>query len=335
LTTSSPLSGRGVPALRSDPQPLGTEHSATTTASTSRDAAAALPLALAGAAAAIGAIALGAASHRAAFSPVLGDVVDGVQLLANPATPDTVKGIVWGVPKNGSMWGIAPRVSVEHVDQGFLGDCWDVAGMGGIAVARPDEIDGKIVQEFANHVVVRVDGKHVAISKELPLINGTPAFAGAEDVDRVYWPAYIEKAQAALLPDGYNGLKGGRSTTTFEQLLGSDAKLQPGTPGGPFADGATAFADRVPVALGSVPETGRSPELTKLMTDLNVHGNHAYVVVKRGLTDAGEPTIRLFNPWGHKHPVRDLTASEVNQMFRVSYTPDALRAYPKPTTAAA
>ncbi|MCW2925122.1 MAG: peptidase calpain [Thermoleophilia bacterium] len=250
---------------------------------------------------------------RPISSKVIG-AVEGAKLLSNPSLPARTAAR-WGVPTHGTLFGTAPgpRVSIEHADQGALPDCWNVAGIAAIAHRRP-EVFERMVREVGDHIVVDLPGRSVAVTKELPLTpSGKPAFAASGD-DGVLWPAYVEKAQAAVSRGGYRALGGGQTRFSFRDLLGTDPVRVPSR--------GSIHDDVVHHLRAGTPVTLSAKKLTSAaMRAANVHGDHYYVAVEEIGRD-GSSRVRLFNPWGEKHPTRALDARELAAMFSGLDTPN-------------
>ncbi|MCW2972813.1 MAG: peptidase calpain [Thermoleophilia bacterium] len=294
------------------PPPAPAQDDASTTTAP-RGTSVGAPLLIGGAALAVAGVVLGVRLLRPVASKVIG-TVEGVELLSNPRmSRSTQKVYSWGVPKEGTVFGVAPKpaVSIEHVDQGGLGDCWNVAGMGAIAYREPETITN-MVRESGDHVIVALPNRTVALTRELPLRSqdGGPGYAGRLQDDPVLWPSYIEKAQAAVLPNGYRSLEGGFGRTSFEQLLGAAPASRRST-GSVTQDIAAAFRTDRPTVVG----------VRSNVHEVNLHGSHEYVV-----TDvAGEGAdlkVTLFNPWGEQHPTRALGEADLRGVINEVATPD-------------
>ena len=266
--------------------------------------------------------------HRRFANPnskVIG-VIEGVELLSNPRLPRGVKAS-WGVPGgNSTLFSQgAPRVSIEHVDQGALGDCWNIAGHGAIAHRRPAVFEG-MVREAGEHIIVDLPGRPIAVTRELPLDGaGSPRFGGSGPDDPVLWSAYVEKAQATLTGSGYQGLAGGYTKDAFRQLLGVEP-VKVASRGTIVDDVAHAVQSGQPVAISTHPPSAISPELAARMEALNVKPNHYYIPTE--VHGSGEATrVELFNPWGKKHPKEPIGASDLRAIFDGLDTPDTYVRY--------
>jgi len=318
MTKIQPAAARTTTPTTTTPEPstapVGEAPAPSTDASSSDGGFPILPVAIGGG---IAAAVLGAGALYLAKRPIQSSVigmVDGVELLSNPRTTKEISKHAWGVPTEGGVFGAGQygRVSLEHVDQGALGDCWNVAGMGAIAHRRPEAIE-QLVRESGDAVIVNLPERPVAVTKELPLQDGSPVYGGSGPDDPVHWPAYVEKAQAALARDGYRSLEGGWARESFDQLLGTTSKEVTGS-SRIIDDIEARFAAKEPLAIAT-----RSDD-TARMQELNVHGNHYYVVKDVKGTGA-ERQVELHNPWGDKHPTKALTADELDEMFEALDTP--------------
>jgi hypothetical protein len=243
--------------------------------------------------------------------------IEGVDLLSNPPIPRHAKGVKWGMPSSGSTFGAAPgpKVSIEHVDQGVLGDCWDVSSMGAIAHRKPEVFEGMVKDVDDKHVIVHFPERSVAVTKELPMLDGSPAFGGSKPDDPVYWPAYVEKAQAAIRPGGYKALEGGNSWRAFHELLGTEP-VQGSSAGSVFDDALRLGRDKPPMTMSTKDPARLSSAAKERMEALQVFDDHSYVA--KDITDEGAD---LYNPWGRKHPNGPLSREDVNAIFDGVDTP--------------
>jgi hypothetical protein len=267
------------------------------------------------------ALALRAHDGRAFDSAVIGSV-NGVDLLSNPCLTKDARDAKWLAPTDGSIYGIAPapKVSIEHVDQGDLGDCWDVSGMGAIAHRQPAALEHMVEEVDDQHVIVHLAEKSVAITRELPMRDGTPAFAGSKQDDQVFWPSYIEKAQATQVRGGYRGLEGGNARDTFRQLLGADP-VAGDTSGSTFEDALRLGADKPPMTMATRDPGELDAATTARMEELQVYDDHSYIVNDLLGSDPSSAKIDRFNPWGHKHPKQPLGREDIDRIFHAVDTP--------------
>lgn len=259
-------------------------------------------------------------------SKVVG-AVDGVDLLSNPRLPRGFAGRGWAVPEHGSIFGPPPgaRVSIEHVDQGALGDCWNIAGFGAIAHRRPDVFEG-MVREVGEHVVVDLPARSVAVTRDLPIgRTGGPAFGGSGPDDPVYWPAYVEKAQAAVARNGYRSLEGGITSTSFRQLLGNEPR-QAASRGTILDDIAHHVRAKQPIAIATHSTMTADRATRRRMAELGIAANHYYVPTR--VTGQGaEARVALFNPWGKDHPREPVGLQDLQRIFQRVDTPDEYVSY--------
>lgn len=270
-------------------------------------------------------MARGTAARQAAPGSRVLDVVEGVELLANPRLPDKLSTRVWGVPEGATVFGRRPdaRVSIEHIDQGTLGDCWSLSTMGALAHREP-EVIANLVRESGDHVIVAFPDRPVAVTRELPLEHGEPRFAATGNDDPVLWPAYVEKAQAALAPDGYRSLDGGFASEAFQLLLGR-APRDVDAAGSIARDLERAYGKGLPTVIGSRIEGDFPASIAKRMEQLDVLDTHYYTV--RDVRGSGDDMVAtLFNPWGDTHP-QPLGPSDLTALFDDLTTPAAARAY--------
>lgn len=239
----------------------------------------------------------------------------------------------YGMP-SGTLWARHPfsntpaaRVRLAHVDQGYLNDCFLNAVMGAIALKQPERIE-RMLDYHDNHVDVRFPDGTIHIGRELPLLDGRPIYSGSGG-NGVLWPAYLEKAVAARLRDGYKRLdRGGDVRQAFQWLTGT----RPRKLAAPTDSIITDIRDRLGEGQAVVVGTYRTPSTStrgREMAALGLYADHAYVA-QTVFTKEGIPQLRLWNVWGNSHPmtlnedqVRRLV-SEVVTDRSWYFVPDAL-----------
>jgi hypothetical protein len=104
------------------------------------------------------------------------------------------------------------------VDQGALGDCWLLAGLGAIANTNQNDITSNVVDFNDGTYGVKLGDKFYRVDNELPT-NG-----GAADTKNGTWVAVVEKAFAHYRKgtNTYQSLDGGLSKEVFAALGGKN-----------------------------------------------------------------------------------------------------------------
>lgn len=259
---------------------------------------------------------IGAPRIRAPRNSRVVGTVAGVDLLSNPLLPPGVHAR-WAVPP-GTLFGEAPdvKVGVHHLDQGMLGDCWLLAAAGAIADRSPRTIQS-LFKEGKDTITVKLADGPVAVSRELPMSHGKMLLGGGDAGDPVLWPAYLEKAVAAIAPGGYRALDGGQPMVGYRLLLGEVSQYRT-APKDLLGDLARRLRRGEPAVVGSRPQD--TPTRRTLANRYDVVGLHGYIVhdVSRDLT--GKQLVHLVNPWGATHP-RPMPESALRELTFTVQTP--------------
>lgn len=196
-------------------------------------------------------------------------------------------------------------VSAYDVEQGLLGDCFVLGSLMAVARVRPDLIESMIRDNGDGTYAVRffeADGRETTKIVDTDTYfsqKGTPyrLYARTKD-ERELWPLLIEKAYAAMQPQGYETLDaGGYSSDVLAALTGKRVQtrlVNPALADTNFNTLKTALAEkRAVVAITQSPDgqAGTYEDAGLLM-------NHAYAVL--GVDEhAGEKYVVLRNPWGN------------------------------------
>lgn len=214
-------------------------------------------------------------------------------------------------------------VSIDHVSQGALGDCWALASMMGFADADPQLIEDAITQNENGTYTVRLyeDGEPVyyTITPEFVVDdNGKPQFvqpAYVQDPEGVTyyseaWPLIMEKALAEHFGGEYADIHGGWPYDAMEALTGTKSKKYNEAPSiqelerlhesGAVISPVTVFHDK-----DETPSYGDPYEGGLIQA-------HAYVVTG---VDAEADLITLENPWGTHLPTIEMSYSEFSESF--------------------
>lgn len=213
--------------------------------------------------------------------------------------------------------------------QGKLGDCYLVAALVAVAKTDPHLIRTMISEEHRGRYTVRLrqvgdrgDDVGVIVDRSFPYVTQArerlPAFANVGDQAVVrgwtyyeLWPAMIEKAYAQHR-GGYKEIEsGGHCATVFSFISGAPTETHEVVRLSPRHMAqriATALQSGYPVCVGTRKEVGR------LGAETDVVGLHAYVIWR--LEGGG---VRLYNPWGTKHPSRPITIRELHSIASYLY----------------
>ncbi|QDU23737.1 C2 family cysteine protease [Urbifossiella limnaea] len=201
-----------------------------------------------------------------------------------------------------------PRV--QDMDQGALGDCWLVSGLGTVAKHDPMAVRGRVVDFDDGTYGVRLGNNFYRVDNDLPVAVGgaTPVNAGF-GAENSMWVAVAEKAYAHFRTAGansYASLQGGRAAEVYQAFGSTNAVTSN------FADygSATALANEMyrRFAAGEMLSIGTGvAKAPGLDVGATVDG-HAYVVtsVNRGWVwnsttrsySLQVTSITLRNPWG-------------------------------------
>ncbi len=208
-----------------------------------------------------------------------------------------------------------------EIEQGSLGDCWFLAGLGAVVHDNPDFIREHMRQNPDGTWTITMyrDGEPVEITVE-PTVpsNGEGARSGEPN-----WASLYEKAAAVYWGGDYDNLDGGWSSDAFEAITGATADHSGELN---LADIRDRLADG-PVAVG----TEKAPTwwpFDDQIDDNRIVPNHAYIVDDVREID-GELKIHVLNPWGPdggnydgEHRVGDiwLTEKEYKENFDSVYS---------------
>ncbi|WP_046471411.1 C2 family cysteine protease [Allosalinactinospora lopnorensis] len=213
----------------------------------------------------------------------------------------------WGQVLDGTLWGEdGHQISSDDIEQGGLGDCWWLAGMGAIADQDPGFIQNMITENpNGTYTVTFPDtGENVTVTPDIVVgEDGTAAFSDPQN--NVMWPVILEKAYAER-EGSFGEIEGGWPKDAMETITGnsserhdsedvSEAQLNEWLTGG-TAVTITTTGDKE----GDFYE--REPHENGLAR------NHAYIV-----TNVSNGRVRLYNTWGHSHVT--MTVEEFNQQL--------------------
>jgi hypothetical protein len=211
------------------------------------------------------------------------------------------------------------EIWVPHVAQGALGDCWFMGTLASMALAKDSKYHPGIRRIDDEHVAVKFGDRLYGVTDDLPMNTRKEKFLYGR-INKPHfqatWPAYYEKAAAALV-GGYKKLDGGWPREAFGIILGQEPR-EVALPQSISKYINAAVEAGLPVAV-----TTKSSQ-TEQMDDAKLHSNHTYAVrtVKLGTADGqSETKIKLWNPWGDSHP-RYISAQEFVDLCDTVTTPN-------------
>jgi hypothetical protein len=211
--------------------------------------------------------------------------------------------------------------SYSDVRQGYLGDCYFVAGLAALAQKDPQLIlqsiaelgDGTFAVRLYDSGVLGTTAKYYRIDGDLPVWSAgstSPVFAKLSSDGAELWVGLLEKA-FALDRGGYDAIQGGFPSTTYAAIAGAASSIvltgsatsmigaivnspvlglaaQVLTPQVFFETARTALNGGHAVTLTSWPFWTPNPD---------VAASHAYMLVDAWTTSGGQRQYKVFNPW--------------------------------------
>lgn len=209
-------------------------------------------------------------------------------------------------------------VSPHDVDQGLLGDCFVLGSVMAVARVRPDLIESMIRDNGDGTYAVRfyeADGREITKTVDTDTYfsqKNTPyrLYARTKD-ERELWPLLVEKAYAAMQPQGYETLDaGGYSSDVLAAITGKRVQtrlVNPALADTNFASVKTALAERRAVVAITQSPDGQAGTYE----DGGLLMNHAYAVL--GVEEqGGEKYIVLRNPWGNLEFARGTYGNDID-----------------------
>lgn len=217
-------------------------------------------------------------------------------------------------------------ISVSDVKQGFVGDCYFLAGLAATALRASSTIGSMFIDNGDNTYTVRFYNNGVAdfvtVDRYLPTdSSGTFVYANMggsyNNSSNELWVALAEKAYAQLNESGwigqdntnsYEGISSGYISDAFAQITGRSSSL-----------GNTLDFTLITNAVNSGKLVGLATNSSGVAS--NIVPNHAYVVTGY---NSSTQKFSLFNPWGvnggydgrnFKPGTIELTWSEITANF--------------------
>ncbi|MFF5263097.1 C2 family cysteine protease [Actinomadura viridis] len=207
----------------------------------------------------------------------------------------------------GPLFGKSGRPSLVDVNQGALGDCWWMAGLGALAYTDKgrEVLEGMITQNANGTYTVRFpDGESVTVTSSfVRRQDGSVAYAQPAPA---LWPLIMEKALAEK-EGGYKEIDGGRAGEGMEILTGkpsSEHDAQDVT----RSDLERWLKEGKAVTVATFSKDGAA-KIDAYQAG-RIYAYHSYVV--RGFT--GDGKVLLYNPWGYSHA--SVTMEEFNNLLR-------------------
>lgn len=183
-------------------------------------------------------------------------------------------------------------LEMDDIEQGQIGDCWLLAGLGPIAQNDPQFIRDHVsydAEAGTYTVTLYRDGEPVDVVVDASVVeNGARSPSGDPNYASIY-----EKAMASFMGGNYDDIDGGYTSDAFEAITGRDAER-----GGEsnFDDIQAKLEDGQLMAVGTEGDASWWPFDDEVDND-EIVPNHAYMVAGIEERD-GERRIHLINPWG-------------------------------------
>lgn len=195
----------------------------------------------------------------------------------------------------------------NDVRQGYIGDCYFLAALSGIANVDPSAIRNAIVDLGDGTYAVRYmrsgEYQYLRIDGDLPERYGSLIYARMNS-DKELWVGLMEKAYAHFRrdSDSYLSISGGWMSEVYYAILGQSGDfdwISGATANTAYNMIAGALNNGEVVTLGSK-STAASPIVT----------NHAYTVHSAWTDNSGNKWVRVYNPWGYDGRGSDSNTSD-------------------------
>jgi hypothetical protein len=186
--------------------------------------------------------------------------------------------------------------TVNDIEQGVLGDCWILAGLGAIANQHPDLIRANVVDFRDGTYGVRLRNSFYRVDNDLPVADFGDSFLNytAFGQGGSMWTSIIEKAYTHYRVPGansYASIEGGFTFDLYEAF-----RLDPGFLVFSQFGSAAGLGAAIKLAMdnGQAPTIGIDvPGSPLLLAD------HQYIILGYNVDGSGVVTdVILRNPWG-------------------------------------
>lgn len=191
--------------------------------------------------------------------------------------------------------------SVMDINQGGLGDCWFLAGLGAVANGDPDFIREHIAANPNGTYTVTLyrDGEPVpvTVTADLPFNGSQLIYAGSTDKSgsSELWVALYEKAFAQY-NNGYGHIEGGFGTQSMPAITGQDADMK-WSEITSLGHMSRLTQEGHVITLGSKLDGAFWNDDDFIGDNNEVVSQHEYIVKSIDM-DANPPTVTIVNPWG-------------------------------------
>lgn len=190
-----------------------------------------------------------------------------------------------------SLWGTGPVAN--DVNQGYVGDCWFLASLAGLAGQKTaflqesavDMGDGTYAVQFLNGTTPTF----VRVSNQFSVGNNNGFKYAGPGANNTLWAMAIEKAECYYRTgkNTYNSISGGWASEAFADFGVSSTSARVGT----FTDASLYSA--VTQALAA----GRPVCFSTISSPPDLVGNHEYTLINAYQDATGNHYV-IRNPWG-------------------------------------
>lgn len=220
------------------------------------------------------------------------------------------------------------EVELNEVQQGQVGDCFILAGIGAIANKRPESVRDIIKDKGNGNYEVRLYNQTIAGSfEETPVtVNGkligeghakygnTAKIGGKQQTEA--WTILIEKAYIQGNVGSYkNANKGGSVPQVMTALTGREAETKLNADLSTDEFSKLLKSNRAIVL--STPEKASEIPDGKMRSKFQKYGlveQHAYVLQEIKTNKDGKEIAALYNPWGTQHA--EVPLDEARELFK-------------------
>jgi len=242
-----------------------------------------------------------------------GDVVHDVDGFDNPGADMTLDGDLIPLPEplpgdvyeefNNRPLFSADGPSVFDINQGALGDCFFLAGLGSTAMTNPDAILSRVVDFGDGTYGVNLADKYYRVDNRLVVARAGNPFLNYVSLGSSgsIWAPIMEKAFAHYRDgdNSYNSIEGGFCFDVFNTVFEAQDAEQIWFNMGP---GTFLSPEQISSVIRQMMDEGYAPTLGIQFTTnpaLPLVTLHQYVVLDYALDGFGlVSTLTLYNPWG-------------------------------------